>query len=300
MYNITFQQIEAFITVARCLNMSRAAESLYISQPTLSKSLQRFENGIGYQVFVRSNQGVSLTPAGEYLYTTLEALYNGMDRAISTAKEMSGRENRVLHMIAPSSFDMVQDFHHVKEVIQEFENLYPDIAVIQELYDFVELRRQLEFGNTDIAFAHKFVVENMEGVEYVNVSTYKLYIVMSEEHPLAHMEELEPRALDNSVVFAVKQIDENAAREGVRKQCIKIGFSPGNIELVDNVHTMMHMIRSRRGICICGKFEYGNSVGLKFYPVSELLGPTYIVAAWHPDKMVRPLKNLIKILSSDR
>ena len=123
---------------------------------------------------------------------------------------------------------------------------------------------------------------------------------MSEEHPLAQMKELNPHVLNDSVVFAVKQVDEDGAKEGVRKQCRKIGFSPKSVELVDNVHTMMHMIRSKRGICICGKFEYGNSAGLRFYPVSDLLGPTYIVAVWHPDKMTKPLKNLIKILSSDR
>lgn len=88
MYNITFQQIEAFLTVARFLNMSRAAESLYISQPTLSKALQRFENGIGFSVFTRSNQGVTLTPQGEYLLGAMESLYTNMDKAIRTAKEL--------------------------------------------------------------------------------------------------------------------------------------------------------------------------------------------------------------------
>ena len=297
MYNITFQQIEAFITVARCLNMSRAAESLYISQPTLSKTLQRFESGIGYQVFVRSNQGVSLTPAGEYLYSTLEVLYNSMDKAIGTAKEMSNKNNKVLRMLAPSSFDLVQDFHFVKKVIHEYEEMYPDVTVTQQLYDFVELRRQLEFGETDIAFAHQFVVAGMEGVEYVKVSTYNLYIVMSEDHPLAQMEELEPKLLEGCDIFAVKQVNEETAKEGVRIQCGKIGFTPGKVVLVDNVHTMMHTIRNKRGISICGKFE--SSGGLRFYPVSDLLGPTYIVAAWYPKKVTKQLKNLIKLLPSE-
>lgn len=300
MYNITFQQIEVFITVARCQNMSRAAESLYISQPTLSKSLQRFESGIGYQVFTRSNQGVSLTPAGEYLYTTLEALYNGMDKAIGVAKEMSGKENKMLRMLVPSSYDMVYDFCDVKEVIQRFEDTYADVSIIPQLCDFVELRRQLEFGEADVAFAHEFVVENMDGIESVRVADYPLYLTMSEDFPLAKMEEIDPEILNDTVVFTVKQVDENKSREGVKRQCSKIGFTPKKVELVDNVYTMMHMLRAKRGICICGKFEDGSAKGLKFYPVSELLGPTYIVAAWHKDKKSKQLDKLIKMLPSNK
>jgi DNA-binding transcriptional LysR family regulator len=86
LYNITFQQIEAFLTVGRYLNMSRAAESLYISQPTLSKALQRFESGIGFTVFNRNNQGVSLTPQGEYSRRDGIALQQHGE-AIVTAKD---------------------------------------------------------------------------------------------------------------------------------------------------------------------------------------------------------------------
>ena len=93
LYNITFQQIEAFLTVGRYLNMSRAAESLYISQPTLSKALQRFENGIGFTVFNRNNKGIAdapRIPAERYG----GSLYNNMEKAITTAKEMSTAESK--------------------------------------------------------------------------------------------------------------------------------------------------------------------------------------------------------------
>lgn len=300
MYNITFQQIEAFITVARCLNMSRAAESLYISQPTLSKSLQRFESGIGYQVFIRSNQGVTLTPAGEYLYTTLEALYNGMEKAISAAKEMSNKDNKILRIIAPSSYDMVQDFQEVRKIMQKYEAAYTDVAIATKLYDFVDLRRQLEYGETDIAFAHEFVVEGIDGIECVKIDKYEMYIAMAEDHPAANMEVIDPKVLSEYVVCAVKQVDENMSKEGVRRQCSKIGFVPKDVELADNVYTMMHMVRSKRCISICGKFEDNSSRGLKFYPASDFLGPTYIVAAWNPTKMPKQLKNLIKMLPFEK
>ena len=133
MYNITFPQIEAFLTVGRYLNMSRAAESLYISQPTLSKALQRFENGIGFKVFYRTSQGVTLTPQGEYLLNALESLYYSMEKAITTAREITEIERKMLKIVAPSSYDVVEDYSLLKQYVRNYSEKYPDVVIIKDL-----------------------------------------------------------------------------------------------------------------------------------------------------------------------
>lgn len=54
-----------FIEVAQSLNLSRAAERLGLSQPSLSLSIQRLERDVGAQLLIRSKKGVTLTPAGK-------------------------------------------------------------------------------------------------------------------------------------------------------------------------------------------------------------------------------------------
>ena len=53
-----------FLTLADTGNLTRTAEKLYLSQPTLSKRLQNMEADLGAALFLRSKQGVTLTPAG--------------------------------------------------------------------------------------------------------------------------------------------------------------------------------------------------------------------------------------------
>ena len=56
-----------FLETAREGNMTRAAERLFISQPTMSKQLKELENELGTKLFVRSNYSIRLTEAGMLL-----------------------------------------------------------------------------------------------------------------------------------------------------------------------------------------------------------------------------------------
>ena len=61
---MTTKQIDYCIELAHTLNFSRAAENMFVSQPTLTYQVKLLEDEIGFQVFERSGKGASLTPAG--------------------------------------------------------------------------------------------------------------------------------------------------------------------------------------------------------------------------------------------
>jgi DNA-binding transcriptional LysR family regulator len=88
-------QIEAFLEVARRQNLSRAAEALFLSQPTLTARLQRLEAALGEQLFVRTRRGMRLTEAGDaflpYAEHALRALADGRERLSELRQGMAGR-----------------------------------------------------------------------------------------------------------------------------------------------------------------------------------------------------------------
>jgi DNA-binding transcriptional LysR family regulator len=87
--------IEYFLEVANVLHISRAAERLGISQPSLSVSIQRLEELIGAKLLVRTRSGVQLTPAGDLLVRRGKNLRNEWESLLhETSKgqsELSGR-----------------------------------------------------------------------------------------------------------------------------------------------------------------------------------------------------------------
>lgn len=82
--NQNLASYKIFYAVANTGNISKAAKELYISQPAISKSIQKLEESLGAKLFSRSSRGVALTPEGELLYghvkTAFETLSQGEEK----------------------------------------------------------------------------------------------------------------------------------------------------------------------------------------------------------------------------
>ena len=67
-----------FVAVAAEGNLTRAAEQLFISQPTLTKQIRQLESQLGVRLFTRSRAGMTLTAAGQALLAALHPLSKGI------------------------------------------------------------------------------------------------------------------------------------------------------------------------------------------------------------------------------
>lgn len=93
MYN---HQLDAFIKAAELGSFSKAAEALYISAPAIIQQIDLLEGKCGFKLFVRSNHGVKLTPAGKSLYDDAKMLIRFSADALSKAARLAeASENTV-------------------------------------------------------------------------------------------------------------------------------------------------------------------------------------------------------------
>ncbi len=135
-----------FIEVAQTLNLSRAAERLGVSQPTLSLSLKRLEESVGISLFVRSTKGVVLTPAGKKLLGGARSLLEEWGQLASSARrdqdEVTGRYRLGCHAsVALYTLPFV-----LPELLKEFPEL--DVSLAHDLSrriaeDVISLRLDL-------------------------------------------------------------------------------------------------------------------------------------------------------------
>ncbi|GAA4260991.1 alpha/beta hydrolase fold domain-containing protein [Dactylosporangium darangshiense] len=87
---VELRHLRSFVAVADELNFSRAAQRLFLSQPSLSRQIRSLERLIGCELFRRSTQRVELTLAGEALLTRARTLLTDADEAIAATRAVGG------------------------------------------------------------------------------------------------------------------------------------------------------------------------------------------------------------------
>jgi len=87
-----------FAAIAAEGNLTRAAERLFVSQPTLTKQIQQLESQLGVRLFTRSRAGMTLTAAGQALADKTPAVLADWDQALRKTKAAASRAARVLRV----------------------------------------------------------------------------------------------------------------------------------------------------------------------------------------------------------
>ena len=88
---MTTKQIDYCIELAHTLNFSRAADNLFVSQPTFSYQIRLLEEEIGFAIFERSGKGAALTPAGAQFVSFLAGMREDLKRAIEQGQNFSAK-----------------------------------------------------------------------------------------------------------------------------------------------------------------------------------------------------------------
>ena len=96
--NVTLDQVRCFVAVAEELHFGRAAERLAMTQPPLSRQIQKLERVVGAQLLERDNRRVQLTPAGVAFLEDCYRLVTTLDEAVAHARRVEGGWAGTLHL----------------------------------------------------------------------------------------------------------------------------------------------------------------------------------------------------------
>src|SRR5262245_42615670 len=96
--SLTLDQVRCFVAVGEELHFGRAAERLAMTQPPLSRQIQKLERTVGAQLLERDNRRVALTAAGVAFLEDCYRLLNTMDGAVAHARRVEGGSAGTLNL----------------------------------------------------------------------------------------------------------------------------------------------------------------------------------------------------------
>ena len=298
--SITIQQIEAFITVAEHLNLSEAADRMFMSHSALSKTIKRFELSLGVQLFIRENRGMSITPEGNNLYALLREPYRSVASALDTVINSQRIKSSQINVGFPDSYYYIPYYNIIKESITKFCNIKPSIEINETIHSYDDLMMSLIGKGTDIIIGQTAFLERIKDVEVLELFSSTSYIVIAKDHPLAVFDSIAFHQLENLTLYVIKVADENEQRKNINTMCKNLNFSPKDVVIVPNTFSLLHAINAGKGVALFAKVDnLTTSMSLKYYPFPNEFGnaaKVKIGAVWFPHSVSEDMRCFLDIL----
>lgn len=174
------KQIDYCIELAHTLNFSRAAENMFVSQPTLTYQIKLLEDEVGFAIFERSGKGAALTPAGSQFVTYLANMREEMKRAIEQGQNFSAKykDNITISMMVR------QAVYFLPEAMRIFSDRHPDIQITPK-FEYENGVEGFLRNETDILFALKEQTKQIPGIDVHDLFESHIYLISRKEDELA-------------------------------------------------------------------------------------------------------------------
>ena len=177
---MTTKQIDYCIELARTLNFSRAAENLFVSQPTFSYQIRLLEDEVGFPIFERSGKGAALTPAGAQFVGVLTNLREELKRAIEQGQNFSAKYKDSISV----SLMVRQAVYFLPEAMRLFAAQYPDVQITPK-FQYENGMDGFLKSETDILFALREDTRQIPGIRVHDLFESHIYLIAQRDDPLA-------------------------------------------------------------------------------------------------------------------
>lgn len=187
--DLTVHQLVIFRTVAHHLSYTRAATTLYLSQPAVSQQIRALEKIVGMRLFARKGRGIILTPAGEEMQRRAEQLLALLARTAPVVREIHALDRGSVVVGASTSAGT----YLVPALLGAFHADHPHLSVALVVANRLSIEEQLLARQVDLAVIS--LIEHPDHFVVEPFMPYELVIVAPTSHQLARHKSLPLQSL---------------------------------------------------------------------------------------------------------
>ena len=279
------QQIEYFLSAAKHLNFTKAADEFYTFQPTISRQIALLEEELGFELFKRDKGNLRLTVGGIIMAQEFAKTNKIIHDAITKVGLVSeGLEGEI-------SIGFVRGMNNDSFVYPptvEFMEKYPSINVMIESTSFSRLRKNLESGEYDIIFTFDFDLPSIQNALHIRCYTVPTIIAMSSSHPLAQKENLEAQDFSGETFLLPRALDSNYGRSETLDILKELGIKNIKLRSMNGTESVLFGVRSGIGVALLDSsmdLIFDNRYSYFKLPEGRHFSTLDIVAVWKKDNL---------------
>ncbi|WP_414941733.1 LysR family transcriptional regulator [Amycolatopsis sp. cmx-11-51] len=267
--DIDTRVLRYFAAVAEELNFTRAAERLYVTQPSLSRQIRQLESDLGVTLFTRTSREVLLTAAGETLMPLATALVSDWQAVQRTVRGVAALEGRVLRI----GFEASGAGPLTNRARARFAQRLPDVVIEPKRFDWGGEVAAVRDGLVDAAFI--WLPADTNGLHTEVVALEQRMVGLAADHRLAKRRSVTIKHLQTEPIMWTSKapkpwVDWWAVNP--RPDGSEPVWGPQN----DNVEEMLEQVAGGLAICI------GPSSMATYYARPDLV--------WLPITDIEPLR----------
>lgn len=276
--------LEYFKKAAEMQHITKAAQALNITQPTLSTAIRRLEEEFGMRLFEPDGRNVTLTQAGKILYQHFLAIDSELQKAYLEMAQLRELQNSQLDIICP-----YQIFE--RYVLGKVHQANPNITFnIRGRFD-MQTQTLLEAGEIDLYISTPPFIH--EKYDWEPLVPDPMMVIMSNDHPLAKKEVIDIHDLAAEKIISYPS---SSLRDAVDQACRDAGFSPNVICEFANVREMIPLISLSNMVTIAPAGACLEAARCPDVLIRSILGikqECYMGISWPKSPTLRPSAQLV-------
>ena len=232
------------------LNVSATAQSLYTSQPGISKQIRLLEDELGVEVFARSGKHLTrVTPAGEAILNTAGEILRKVESIKQVAQEFSNEKKGSLSIATTHT----QARYALPPTIKKFIDRYPDVALHMHQGTPMQISELAADGTVDFAIATE-ALELFSDLIMMPCYKWNRSIIVPKDHPLAQVSRL---SLEDVAAYPiVTYVFGFTGRSKLDEAFIDKGLAPKVVFTAADADVIKTYVRLGLGIGIVAKMAY--------------------------------------------
>lgn len=173
------RHLRYFKALSECLNFTRAAERMHVTQSTLSHQIKQLEESLDRQLFDRVGKKVVLTEAGEIFLEFVTSALGAVDKGIGALKESAGALTGQIRVGATHTFNL----QFLPECVATFLAKHPMVKVTVEELSADQICVKLKTGELDLGIAYR--PNTADELWFEPLHNEEMMLVVSAHHPFA-------------------------------------------------------------------------------------------------------------------
>jgi DNA-binding transcriptional LysR family regulator len=280
--DIELADLRALLALAETLHFGRAADRLHVSQPALSKRIQRMEARIGGPLLVRGYRDVQLTEAGRLLANRSRHLIGEASAALAVTERAVRGEAGLLRI----GFGIASIIGVLPDVVLRFRRAHPDVALHLRDMSTPDQIKALVGGEIDVGFIRDRAVDDR--LKMRPVLDERLLAALGPHSRWSRRAGL--RSLASEPFIIISRSRSASFYDHVLSVCAAAGFAPRIVQEADELFTVGSLVRAGLGVALVPRSAALMRLpGVRFRELGMSEAAWNIALAWHRDSDAVPL-----------